>query len=379
MLASHLDSLRLRYESAPARDPQVAQANFESYAEAVLLTAESLWESADASHAQRKKAAETILEIWNDRRELDPQAFDSLMTWIDRIQAEAPPDSDLIATAAYYRFLAIDASDASNLPTSLGSKLEATIQAALELGRARPPHLETPAILNRLGDEALAAGLDDQALALFTLLAEGFPEDPQGRRAAGLVRRLGGKGTVVDDIRGPTLDGGTLDIEDLRGRVALVVFWGTEWQLPEDLHLDAIKSYRDRFEPDDLAVVGVLFNTDFRRAAQFMTQYQVEWPQILAPANVEMRSLAPPQVALSYGIESSPTFMVLDREGRMTVIDDDFAQIEPVLNDLLGSSGEDGNPDTPQEPSEVEPAQTSDEPTEPTAEDGESDASPSPG
>lgn len=369
VLASHLDSLRSRYEGTTATDPRVANANFESYAEAVISTAESLWAAAEANYPQRKKAAEMILEIWHDRLARDPEFLDELLAWSDRIKTEAPPDSDLIATAAYYRFLGLDAKGTLD-QASAETKTEALVEAALELGRARPPRPEAKEILNRVGDQARSQGLNNAALSVFRLLAETYPDDPLGRRGAGLSRRLGGVGTVVDDLQGPTLAGGQLDVEELRGRVVLVVFWGTAWQPIEELGLDSIRSYREEFGPEDFAVLGVLFDTDFRRAEQFLAQHKIDWTQILAPANVEMRTLGPPPIALKFGIENSPDFMLLDREGRLIAIEATFDLVEASLKELLEQGRENHvEPEVPATPLQDSEGDAADVPEPPAQQD----------
>lgn len=366
-LAAHLDGLKYRFDNTPVSDPRVARTNLDAYSKAVLETATPIWENPAASNATKRKAAEMILQALKGRLEFEDDALDTLLSWIDRFEAESPEDSPIRPMAALIRYDALNQT-LPRIESDPEVRTDRLIDAALRLGRTRPVPEKTESILDQLGNQALQAGREDRALKLFSLEAELYPDSPLGARAAGIARRLEGKGKLVDDLAGKSFDDVSLDVKDYRGKVVLVMFWGTDYQEPGKLPLDLIRTLRARYG-EELAVLGILFDESLTRARNFFEREKIDWPNIYAPIQFAGDQLVSPPLAVKYGVETSPYFLLLDRDGRMVTNGQDLELIRPELEALFATSN--GSPAESPAPSEPNATEKTAEAVTPPSEAGE--------
>jgi cytochrome c biogenesis protein CcmG, thiol:disulfide interchange protein DsbE len=84
-------------------------------------------------------------------------------------------------------------------------------------------------------------------------------------------------GTAAPALRLPTLDGGRLDLADLRGRPVVVNFWAS-WCRPCTRELPLLGQALADHTGDRLAVVGVLVNDDPASARAFQRRAGGTWP-----------------------------------------------------------------------------------------------------
>jgi tetratricopeptide (TPR) repeat protein len=356
--ASHLEGLGLKYRTAPVNDPRVARANLDAYTRAVIETAQPLWENREAPTSLRIQAGEALLNAWLDRLEIDEDAYESLLTWADRLEAEAPEGSTLGQTAAYHRFLAVESLPSTVRPDPEERK-QMRYDAAVKLARSGSQRNEVPELLNRVADEALAEGRLEQAQELYASLGRLFGDrNILGRRAEGIAHRLERAGKVVDDIEGQTIDGQTLRVTDLRGKVVLIVFWAPFPVVVDAASFPEIESLR-KAHPDALEVVGILFESTPIRARQAVEARGIEWPQIVPVGGMDPND-AVPQARL-YGVPSWPYFLVLDRAGRLVATGGRLAEIENALNEALAQA--------PEPAEEPKPAESETPPDEPKPEE----------
>jgi cytochrome c biogenesis protein CcmG/thiol:disulfide interchange protein DsbE len=84
-------------------------------------------------------------------------------------------------------------------------------------------------------------------------------------------------GTAAPPLRLRTLDGGTLDLADLRGRPVVVNFWAT-WCEPCVREFPLLARAAAGHKADRLAVVGVLVQDRPDAARAFIRQHGGDWP-----------------------------------------------------------------------------------------------------
>ncbi|MDO8308240.1 MAG: TlpA disulfide reductase family protein [Actinomycetota bacterium] len=126
--------------------------------------------------------------------------------------------------------------------------------------------------------------------------------------------------TVIDSedraalppIAGPTLDGGMLDLADLRGRVVVLNSWAS-WCEPCRAELPALVDLAAGADPQDVAVVGLNVSDDPDAAAAFADSLGVTYPSIVDPEGAILPTV--PGVPPS----SLPSTVILDRDGRVAV------------------------------------------------------------
>ncbi len=161
---------------------------------------------------------------------------------------------------------------------------------------ARP--VTAPAIWRRLRRLFLVVGAIG---GLIALLAYGFTRDPRAIPSP-LV------GRPAPDFTLALLDGGSLTLSALRGRVVVVNFWAS-WCYPacwnEAPRLEAAwRTYRDR----GLVMVGVVYQDSETNAREFIRRFGKSYPNGLDPRS---------RIAIEYGVYGVPETFFIDRAGRL--------------------------------------------------------------
>ncbi|MFN8232295.1 MAG: TlpA disulfide reductase family protein [Actinomycetota bacterium] len=104
-----------------------------------------------------------------------------------------------------------------------------------------------------------------------------------------IERRAGGSGlepgvTAMDRplplLRGPTLDGGTADTRDLRGRVAVVNVWA-EWCGPCLEEMPALQRLYERYGDRGVAFLGINYRNDEDKARALVETTGVTYPSLV--------------------------------------------------------------------------------------------------
>ena len=140
----------------------------------------------------------------------------------------------------------------------------------------------------------------------------------QGTGDKGFITRDGVVATVAVDERGDAisyagedLDGGALTIEDYRGKPVVVSVWGS-WCAPCRQEAPWVAGAAEELG-DSVQFVGInLRDGSTAQGLAFERSYGFEFPSLYEPDGEAM--LAFPGVL---GLRSIPSFVVLDREGRV--------------------------------------------------------------
>jgi thiol-disulfide isomerase/thioredoxin len=116
------------------------------------------------------------------------------------------------------------------------------------------------------------------------------------------------------DVSGETLDGGRLDLSDLRGQVVIVNVWGA-W-CPE-CRAEAPTLVQAEADLSGTAtVVGVdIRETSKDNAVAFERTFGITWPSIYDPGSETLLRFPSP-----YNPRETPSTMVLDRQGRLAAL-----------------------------------------------------------
>ena len=137
-------------------------------------------------------------------------------------------------------------------------------------------------------------------LALAVPLVSGLARGEGGAETAPLLHR------AAPPLAGPTLDGGHVDLADLRGSVVLVNVWAS-WCAPCREEMPLLAEAARAWGPAGLRVVGIDVNDRPESAAAFLDEIGgVPFPSVADPDG---------RLAVAWGTIGVPETYVVDRDG----------------------------------------------------------------
>ena len=101
------------------------------------------------------------------------------------------------------------------------------------------------------------------------------------------------------------LDGGSVRLEDYRGRPVIVNFWAS-WCEPCKAEFQLFRAARKSHIAERLEILGVVYNDSPDAARRFFAAQKGEWPALADPGGA---------VARAYGVLALPITYYVDREG----------------------------------------------------------------
>jgi peroxiredoxin len=121
---------------------------------------------------------------------------------------------------------------------------------------------------------------------------------------------VGGQRKVAPDFTLTDASGRTVKLSDYRGDVVLLNFWAT-WCSPCKVEIPWFVEFQRTYRDRNFTVLGVSFDDDGWKAVKpYIEAKTVDYPVMVGDDNVSMEF---------GGIESLPTTLLIDREGRIAV------------------------------------------------------------
>ena len=109
-------------------------------------------------------------------------------------------------------------------------------------------------------------------------------------------------------LSGPTLDGGTLALQDYRGDVVLVNVWAS-WCAPCRREYPVLEQASRKLTPHGLQVLGINTQDNMANAKAFLDELGgANFPSIVDPDG---------RIAVEWGTFGVPETFLVDREGRL--------------------------------------------------------------
>ena len=183
------------------------------------------------------------------------------------------------------------------------SEADAAFRAAV----AADPTLRTALYLD--GRALAALQRDEAAREAFTRYVALAPADDRYRaRAQEYLKKLSlARVSMAPPFTVKTLDGRTITLDELQGRVVLLDFWAT-WCVPCQQFLPRLQKLAADLNGEPLTIVSVSWDEDEDAWKQYVAKHGMSWPQVLDSAHT---------LSDSYGVDGLPHYFTIDADGAL--------------------------------------------------------------
>ena len=251
-----------------------------------------------ANEMRGKQSAECY--SWMSETYLALEAYKNVIEAADKVLQFAGDDRQLLVKAYNNKGLALQASAERKDQKKLQAS-EAVFRQGLALENA-------PAILRyNLGVTLLQLNRDDEGIAEIKQYIKLEPKGSYIETARKLVenpRRA--RENFAPDFSFTSLQGEYITLEDLKGKVVLLDFWGT-WCPPCVESVPDLRQLHKRYanEPS-FVLIGISSDHDEQAWRDFTEKNKMVWPQY----RDENR-----RIQRAFGVHAFPTYIVIDHEG----------------------------------------------------------------
>ena len=252
-----------------------------------------------ANDIRGKKCAECYAWMAETYRALD--AHKNAIESADKVIEFANGDRQLVLKAYNNKGLALQASAERKDQKKLQAS-EAAFKQALALEGA------PPIIRYNLGITLLQLNRDQEGLVELNQYIEAEPRGPFIEMARKLVenpRRA--RENFAPDFSFTSSEGEHITLDDLRGKVVLLDFWGT-WCPPCVESVPELRSLHKRYSKDGspFVLLGISSDGDEAEWKEFTEKNKMIWPQYRDHDR---------RIQRAFGVRAFPTYIVLDHEG----------------------------------------------------------------
>ncbi|MGH9851620.1 MAG: redoxin domain-containing protein [Blastocatellia bacterium] len=197
-------------------------------------------------------------------------------------------------------------------------------------------------------------GETEQAIAAFRTVISEHPRTNYAAEAEGDIYEMEtlATGQPAPLFVGKAVNGATISPADFKGKVVLLDFWAS-WCAGCMKELPLLKEIYAKHREQGLAVIGISLDDDLKALQDAVSGKEIPWPQLRDGKEGPITKL--------FHVKGTPSYYVLDREGRIAAKGIPGEKLSGVIADLLakpaGAAGhrmaETGGRDRWQKPDEV--------------------------
>ncbi|MEZ6098002.1 MAG: thioredoxin-like domain-containing protein [Pirellulaceae bacterium] len=227
---------------------------------------------------------------------------------LKKLYGELPKDSPLLG---YVKFRYMSAAYALNVQAPDADFAEIQKQWLGELAKFVEEYPDTPDATEARLQLAIAeefSGNEKAALEWYEQILKSKGDELLIRKAMGAKRRLTSVGQPLA-FRGRTVDGKTLDVAQLKGKIVLIHYWAT-WCDPCKEDLDVLRDLQAKY-PREFALVGISLDNDPQQLATFLRSARLTWPQLYEQGGLDS------PLAVDLGVLTLPTMILLNEKGEV--------------------------------------------------------------
>jgi len=251
-----------------------------------------------ANDLRDKKSPECFLLMAQAYQGLE--AYKNVITTCDKVIEFAGNDTQLQAEAYNLKGVALQA-QAEIKDQKKHQEAEAVFRQGLAL------HPELPGLHYNLGVTLLRELRDPEGVAALKKFIELQGSGPNAELALKMIenpRRA--REPYAPDFSLTTSEGEFISLEELRGKVVLLDFWGT-WCPPCVASVPSLRNLYKKYSKDaPFTIIGISSDSEEDKWRAFTAENRMVWPQFLDRDS---------NIRRAFSVRAFPTYIVIDHEG----------------------------------------------------------------
>ncbi len=136
------------------------------------------------------------------------------------------------------------------------------------------------------------------------------------------------QGQAAKEIALPSINGDTVKLSSLKGKVVLLDFWAS-WCAPCRVSNRNLVKIYSKYHDKGFEILGVSLDDEPAQWKRAVQRDRVTWLQVNDPGGWDAKT------AIAWDVMASPTSYLIDRDGNLLAMDLEGKELEKALKHLL--------------------------------------------